>query len=423
MFACCYRYEALASTIRMMMRRVRVGCLVFALFAFSPISQISPQTRFDYIHNKGDRWHLTSIIDEDVLINGEHSSSSQIRNKISVEIVEGEGGDGLLQARYQISEKMKDSNVYSWFENYEVEYRRDVRGRLSGIKAESPVPMIRNIPVYPDGFLSPGAQWTANGVEIFNLKRLFSRIDMLLEVPFVANYEYLGPLERDGRRLERVLIDCSYQWSLDLNTLEFFDAYGWFPVEIIGTFWQEVLWDANAGRNYAEKGGIEYNFLMNDGTEFTFKGTSKGQAVYSAVLDKNSIIEEIEELADDDIRAESIDEGVSISLNNIHFLPDEARMLSGEEEKLEEISRVLKRYPDRDILVIGHTAKPPGSSDGRELSYQRARAVARFLIEREVREESEVVIRGMGNLQPIGDNYTAEGRKKNRRVEIIILEN
>lgn len=396
---------------------------MFALFAFFSSSRIFPQTRFNYIHNKGDKWHLTSIIDEEVLVNGEYSSSSQIRNKISVEVVEGEGDGGLLRVNYQISEKATDSDIYSWFENYEVEYRRDVRGRISGIRTESPVPMTRNIPVYPDGFVPLGAEWTASGVEVFDFKKLFFQIDMLLEIPFAAHYKYLESIERDGRRMERVSIDCSYQWTPDLDTLKLFDAYAWFPVEIIGTFWQEVLWDASSGRNYAETGGFEYSYLMNDGIVFTFKGTSKGQAVYYTVLDKNSIIEEIEDLTSDDIRAKSIDEGVSISLNDIHFVPDEARMLSGEEEKLEEIVGVLRRYPDRDILVVGHTAKPPGSSDGWELSYQRAQAVARFLIERGVRTESQVVIRGMGHSQPIGDNSTTEGRKKNRRVEIVILEN
>jgi len=248
-------------------------------------------------------------------------------------------------------------------------------------------------------------------------------IDMLLKIPFIANYKYLGSLERDERQLERVSINCSYRWTPDLDTLEFFDAYGWFPVEIIGTFRQEVLWDTSAGRNYAETGGFEYTYTMNDGIKFTFRGTTRGQAVYPAALDKDSIIEEIEELGSDDIGVESIDEGISISLEDIHFVPDEARMIEGEEKKLDEIVRILRRYPDKDILVIGHTARLPGSSDGLELSYRRAQAVARFLIERGVKTDSQVVIRGMGNSQPIGDNSTPEGRKQNRRVEIVILEN
>jgi len=368
-------------------------------------------------------WHLTSIIDSEVLIDGEHDSSSQIRNKISVEIVEGEGGDGLLRAGYQISEKATDSDVYSWFENYEVEYRRDIRGHISGIEAKSPVPKARNIPVYPDGLLSPGAEWTADGTEVFNIGRSFFRTDMFLEIPFVANYRYLGSLEHDEMQLEKVSINCNYQWIPDLDTLELFGAHAWFPVALIGAFWQEVLWDANAGRNYAETGGFELIYLMNDGRKVVFRGFSRGRALYPAVLDKNSIIKEIEELANDDIRASSIDGGVSVSLENIHFEPDEAQLLSGEEKKLEGIARLLERYPDRDILVIGHTARPPGSSDGRELSYRRARAVARFLIERGVRANSQVVIRGMGDSRPIGDNSTEEGRRKNRRVEIVILEN
>jgi len=368
-------------------------------------------------------WNITSIIDEEVLIDGEHISDSQIRNKISVEIVEGEGGDGVIRAGYQISERAAGSNVYSWFENYAVEYQRDTQGRISGIEAETPVPMLRDIPIYPDGPLFPGAEWTASGAEVINLGRLFFQDDMLLEIPFAADYRYVESIEQDERRLERVSIDCAYRWSPDLDALGRFNAYGWFPVEIIGAFRQEVLWDANAGRNYAETGEFEYIYTMSDGAQLTFRGTTRGQAVYPTALDKDLIIEEIEELGDDDIRARSIDGGISISLENIHFIPDEARMLGGEEKKLDEIAGILERYPDRDVLVIGHTARPPGSSDGWELSYRRAQAVAQFLIERGVKTDSQMVIRGMGNSQPIGDNSTAEGRKRNRRVEIVILEN
>jgi len=405
----------------MPMRLFRIGCFVLVLFL--PSFQVFPQVRFNYIHNRGDIWNLTSIIDEEVLIDGEHISDSQIRNKISVEIVEGEGGDGIIRASYQISERAADSNAYSWFEDYVVEYQRDTQGRISGIEAGSLVPMVRGVPVYPDDPVHPGTEWTASGTEIINLGRLFFQADMLLEVPFAADYKYIESLERDERQLERVSIDCAYRWSPDLDMLERFEAYGWFPIEIIGTFRQEVLWDAGVGRNYAERGEFEYIYTMNDGTQYTFRGSTRGQAVYPTPLDKDSIIEEIEELGDGDIRARSIDEGISISLENIHFMPNEARMLGGEEKKLDEIAGILERHPDRDVLVIGHTARPLGSSDGWELSYQRAQTVARFLIERGVRANSQMVIRGMGSSQPIGDNSTAEGRKRNRRVEIVILEN
>jgi len=98
-------------------------------------------------------------------------------------------------------------------------------------------------------------------------------------------------------------------------------------------------------------------------------------------------------------------------------------MLPGEREKLEKIAEILKRYPNRDILVSGHTALA-GTSEGRmNLSIERAKAVTDFLLSRKVRTADRIVVRGFGAEKPIADNKTEEGMRKNRRVEITILEN
>ena len=98
-------------------------------------------------------------------------------------------------------------------------------------------------------------------------------------------------------------------------------------------------------------------------------------------------------------------------------------MLPGEESKLREIAEVLRRYPDRDILVIGHTAEVRSRGDGTALSKERAESAARYFLENGVRSESQIITRGMGHSRPLADNSTEEGRRANRRVEIIIMEN
>ena len=197
----------------------------------------------------------------------------------------------------------------------------------------------------------------------------------------------------------------------------------WFPLEVSGVFRQTLWWDNQLGRNYAVDGDFSYTYFMNDGDDYTFRGRSAGKAVYSDPLDRNALVKEIQELTDDHVVAQVIPEGVSVALDDIHFVPDQAVMLSGEETKLGGISEVLSRYPDREIMVVGHTAKVPGSGDGQLLSEQRAETVASYLIESGTLQETQVMIRGMGNREPVGDDNTEDGRRKNRRVEIIILEN
>jgi len=98
-------------------------------------------------------------------------------------------------------------------------------------------------------------------------------------------------------------------------------------------------------------------------------------------------------------------------------------MLPGEEAKLEKIAEILKRYPGRDIVVSGHAALAGSPEYLMRLSQGRARAIADYLLSRNVRTADRIIIRGYGAERPIADNSTEEGMRKNRRVEITILEN
>ena len=395
--------------------------LVVAVAYISP-SLIGAQEIFEYQHTKGDQWHLTSVVDEEVLINGESLYKTEILNKISVEVLDGEGQDGLLWNRYGIAERAVDSSLYAWSDEYEVEYGRDVRGRLSGLESESPVPTVRNVPVYPESAVAPGDTWFEEGIEVFNLEPGFG-IDEVIRIRFSAAYLYEGIESLDGKILSKILINYSYIWNPDPNLLNRMAQSEVYPIEISGDFSQEVWWDEKSGRNYAAEGNFIYTYFMSSGEAITFQGQSQGKAYYAEPMDKDALVKEIENLADDNISAAATEFGVSVTFDDIHFVPDEPVMLPGEDVKLVGIEEILQRYPNRDILIIGHTARVRSGSDGQLLSEQRAEAVARHLVDNGIRRDTQVVTRGMGHRDPVGDNSTEEGRRKNRRVEIIILEN
>ncbi len=88
-----------------------------------------------------------------------------------------------------------------------------------------------------------------------------------------------------------------------------------------------------------------------------------------------------------------------------------------------KIGRVLKKT-DGDIIVAGHTDNVPVRGgpfrSNLELSIARAAAVADFLINRVGIDPRRVSTMGFGEFRPIASNSTAEGRRKNRRVEIIL---
>lgn len=403
-------------------RLPRLTLLISLAMTALAIHPLAAQVRLEYRHQEGDQWHLTSEIVEEVLQDDQVLGVAEILNKISAEIVETEGSDGSLYNRYSIAEYRPDIEVYVWAGEFEADYSRSRQGYISGLSENAVVPSVRNVPVFPDRLLFPGDTWTSYGTEILDLNVSWG-LPLVLQIDFQALYTYNGTAEVDGRILESITIEYQYEYAPDRDELEVMREYLLYPNVIFGDFHQELFWDNAAGRAFSEEGYFSHIFIMNDNHTYTYQGTSRGQAVYVDELDREALVGEIEDLGLEDITAEIVDDGVKISLENINFYPDEPVMLPGQEGKLKEILDVLRRYPDRDIQVVGHTARIAGGSDGQVLSERRAGAVAGVILDSGVRTRDRLTIRGMGNRRPIGDNSTEEGRRLNRRVEIIILEN
>lgn len=113
--------------------------------------------------------------------------------------------------------------------------------------------------------------------------------------------------------------------------------------------------------------------------------------------------------------------GIRLTMQNLNFKPDSAEFLPGENERLDQIAQVLKEVPDQMFLVEGHTASVGYEKGEMKLSVERANSVANALIQRGIPRE-KFICKGSGGTKPIADNSTQEGKAKNRRVEITILE-
>ena len=88
-------------------------------------------------------------------------------------------------------------------------------------------------------------------------------------------------------------------------------------------------------------------------------------------------------------------------------------------DQLTETSSVLNSYPQAHAKVVGHTDSTGSALYNQHLSEHRAQAVVNKLIELGA-TPTQLEWRGEGGSQPVADNNTAEGRAKNRRVEITI---
>ena len=108
------------------------------------------------------------------------------------------------------------------------------------------------------------------------------------------------------------------------------------------------------------------------------------------------------------------------AFDNLEFRIAKDIILSESKPSLEELSEVLTERPNWVLEISGHTDDVGNADKNMVLSKKRAESVKRFLIAKGV-TEAQLLIKFFGETAPIADNKTAEGRQKNRRVEMKIV--
>jgi outer membrane protein OmpA-like peptidoglycan-associated protein len=87
--------------------------------------------------------------------------------------------------------------------------------------------------------------------------------------------------------------------------------------------------------------------------------------------------------------------------------------------ELNKMADILAKYSDDRVKIEGHTDAVGDAKHNQALSERRASAVKAVLVSRGV-QDKQIEVHGWGELKPIADNASAEGRAKNRRVELHI---
>ncbi|HUL80700.1 MAG TPA: OmpA family protein [Gammaproteobacteria bacterium] len=115
--------------------------------------------------------------------------------------------------------------------------------------------------------------------------------------------------------------------------------------------------------------------------------------------------------------------GDNITLNmpgNITFKTDSADLNASFFEVLNSVGKVVNEFEQTVIEVAGHTDSTGSDQYNQQLSQRRADAVASYLKTRSVRGDRIITV-GAGEGHPIASNDTAEGRQRNRRVELTLV--
>lgn len=117
---------------------------------------------------------------------------------------------------------------------------------------------------------------------------------------------------------------------------------------------------------------------------------------------------------------ERVGEGIQVTFaSGLLYDFDSAVVRADAKANLHELAASLTKYPDTELIIIGHTDQLGSNAYNQDLSERRASAAASYLISEGV-SGSRIGTTGLGETEPVSTNGTEAGRQANRRVEVAI---
>ncbi len=112
--------------------------------------------------------------------------------------------------------------------------------------------------------------------------------------------------------------------------------------------------------------------------------------------------------------------GESYILDKLDFSPGSIALPASAPEELDKLVQFLKSNPRQSVFLSGFTDSSGDATQNQNLSRRRAAAVADYLIRQGI-DPKRIHSSGLGETNPIAPNDTAEGRRKNRRIEVALM--
>lgn len=109
------------------------------------------------------------------------------------------------------------------------------------------------------------------------------------------------------------------------------------------------------------------------------------------------------------------------AIEGLKFAPDDVELSTEAKAALDEITQGFLLYPDVILSVTSHTDNRGAAADNLELSKQRLNAVIRYMVSAGMKPQRLQPF-AYGESRPRAPNATLEGRERNRRIEINVIE-
>ena len=365
---------------------------------------------------KNERLEMVRTARAQFLVNDRTRKSYEERNIIDLTCYDKKDGLNGVRGTFSVYERDSGSDVFNLREQYRSIFTIDRRGRFT-VPREYFMPNLRHLPTFPDSDIEAGYAWSADADLLLN------SFSVPFKITFPVAYKLVQIRKKDGGDIAVI----SYNFFINMTLPE-----GKYPpdlpLKIEGAEEGTIYWNTRLNRpdGMDEKYRIVFYFPAGPrevgSNEFRMRIETTVKSYPPVTADekeraKRDLRKDIP--ADSGIDVDADKRGLVLRLGDLLFDFDSAKLRDDSREKLDTIIGVLrKKYADREIIVEGHTDSTGTPDYNRRLSNDRAESVAKYLKNRAGTDK--LSYRGLGAERPLEDNATKEGRRKNRRVEIII---
>ena len=203
------------------------------------------------------------------------------------------------------------------------------------------------------------------------------------------------------------------KWTIDYTLKEGHPAPGQLKVfrnhiDALKKIGGEVLYDRGL-----------YMKVSREDKEFWVEvwASDDGSDYRLTIVEKTVMGQEV--TADPEAMADDILKQGHVAVYGIYFDFDSASIKPESELALQAIADLMGMRSDLKVFIVGHTDMSGKLDYNLELSRKRADAVVHYLIDRHGLSSDRLLSQGVGPLAPVATNTTEEGRKLNRRVELV----
>jgi len=363
-----------------------------------------------------DRYRIIERSDYRIRVNGSYKGHVYNENRGILNVTREDNGSYSAKGTFYVFEELtKDGsrNASKVDEVNDSFFSLYSSGEMI-IGADQTYPLLRSFPNYGNELFSKGDKWLA-----FSEKVVLQN-NTITKFPVYCEYTYDGTGTYNGINVHNIRAKYAVRYN-----------HGDDPdgnenlKNISGTHDVNIIIEIETGSPVLIRDRMkELHSFTNGGTlEKTgfiltfFKGITgmeKGQLA-------ERLLNDIDDDLLNDVEISESDEGLILTLNQLHFVPDQAVILKEDERLLDSIAEALKKIQERTFFVKGHTADIGTVESQMSLSLERAFVVVGELVKRGIPEDRFLYM-GIGGNEPLDSNETEEGRARNRRVEIVILE-